>query len=91
MSNLLYQLKDELSNNVTLGHILPQFEGFAGPYLPFEVKREEITLIEMNDLMALLKMEYFTSYHQLSTDIKFDRNNFSYYNTSFQDEVSFYM
>lgn len=69
-------------------NILGQYRGVVGKYLPADVKREEITLIDKIKDIYIFKCEYYTSFHLINQDLKYDRNNSSYYyNHMFSEEL----
>lgn len=63
---------------------LPNFNRFIGQFMPAEVKREIIELIDTNDGIHLLKIVYFTNYHHLTKDLIFDRKNSIYQHNLYQ-------
>lgn len=60
------QIKEKIHLILSHKHILPQLNGFLGPFLPAEVKREVIELVHQQENIFLLKITYFTSYRYLS-------------------------
>lgn len=91
--NLLLQKLDIINNTPNaLDNIFPMFSGFVSQYLPHEVKYESIKLVQLNEMMAIVRMEYFTNVKELTEDLQFDKNNFAYYTNTFQDtKVCFYI
>lgn len=66
--------------------ILSNFTSFLGKYLPVEIKKEEISLIKFQDDLMLIKIDYYSSYQMLNSNIKYDYRNASYYSSSMYND-----
>lgn len=71
--------------------ILPSFFGFADylpkTYLPYEVKREKVSMIYSADNLMIFRIEYFTTYLEFKTDMSFSNSKASmmYYSKNSED------
>jgi hypothetical protein len=54
--------------------------------MPTEVKREEISVVKVENNLVILKLEYFTAYQVISSNIKYNYKNGSYFPSSMHDE-----
>ena len=72
-------LKDILGDKT----ILPGFGNFHGKFMPYKVKREEISLVQAmeNNELLLIQIDYYTNHLMLNSNIKYDFRNTTYYSS----------
>jgi hypothetical protein len=86
--NTIYQerLRDIVNNKINPviskiindKSILNGFSSFGLKMLPYEMKREEVTLICSEENLFIMKIEYFCSYIEMNKDLQFTKSA-SYY------------
>ena len=70
------------NNGISDKSLLKGFKAFANKYLPYEIKREEITHVMSGEGIYILKFEYFGNTIPITKDIKYSKSA-SFYQSMF--------